>query len=153
MIVSREERLFDFDIVNPLSKSNAGRGRRPNFVFLVGWECFICQSVGGDGMEQILVQGQLRFHLMCSGGCKMSSGFDLFAADANEGNRDVGQTQNQGCERVWNSMWIASANSRSVRGASHQPAFMDSSLTIGHMYWPCLPGGRCAQAFVFYDPL
>ena len=33
-----------FDIVNRLWKSNGGRGRRPNFVFL-----------GGDGMEQSLV--------------------------------------------------------------------------------------------------
>ena len=40
--------------------------------------------------------GQLKFHLMCSGGCRMSSGFHLFAADANEGNREVGWTQNQG---------------------------------------------------------
>ena len=35
VIVSWEEWLFDFDIVNPLSKSNVGRGRKPNFVF--GW--------------------------------------------------------------------------------------------------------------------
>ena len=30
-------------------------------------------------------------------------------------------------------VWIASAKSRSVRGASHQPVFMGSCLTIGHM--------------------
>ena len=72
----------------------------------------------------------------------MSSGFHLFAADTNEGNRDVGWAQDQGWEQVWNSMWIALANSRSVRGASHQSAFMGSCLTIGHMYWPCLPNGR-----------
>ena len=64
----------------------------------------------------------------------MSSGFHLLAADANDGNRDVGWPQDQGLEWVWNSMWISSANSRSVRGASHQPALMGSCLTIGHTY-------------------
>ena len=33
-------------------------------------------------------------------------------------------------------MLIASAKSRSVRGASHQPAFMSGCLTISHT---CLP--------------
>ena len=37
---------------------------------------------------------------------------------------------------------IASAKSRSVRGASHQPAFMVGCLTIGHMCLPCLPSSR-----------
>ena len=37
-------------------------------------------------------------------------------------------------------MLIASAKSRSVRGASHQPAFMGSCPTISHMCFPCLPG-------------
>ena len=36
-------------------------------------------------------------------------------------------------------MWIASAESWSVRGASHQPIFMGDCLTIFHMYLPCLP--------------
>ena len=36
--------------------------------------------------------------------------------------------------------WIASAESRSVRGASHQPIFMGDCPTISHMYLPCLPG-------------
>ena len=36
--------------------------------------------------------------------------------------------------------WIASAESRSVRGASHQPNFMGDCSTICHMYLPCLPG-------------
>ena len=35
MSVSQEGRLFKFDIVKPLSKSNGARGRRPNFVFWV----------------------------------------------------------------------------------------------------------------------
>ena len=64
----------------------------------------------------------------------MSSGFYHFAADANEGNRYVRWAHNQGWERVRNSMWIASAKSQSVTGASHQPAFMGSCLTIGNMY-------------------
>ena len=33
-----------------------------------------------------------------------------------------------------NIMWNVSAKSRSVREASHQPSFMGSCLTIGHMY-------------------
>ena len=34
-------------------------------------------------------------------------------------------------------MRIASAKPRSVRGASHQPAFMGSCLTISHTCLPC----------------
>ena len=93
-------------------------------------------------MEQSLVMGQLKFHLMCSGGCRLNLGLNIFATNANKENRDVVWTKDQGWERVWNSMWIASANFWSVRGASHQPAFMDSCLNIGPMYWPCLPSGR-----------
>ena len=37
-------------------------------------------------------------------------------------------------------MLIASAKSRSARGASHQPAFMSGCLTISHTCLPCLPG-------------
>ena len=36
----------------------------------------------------------------------------------------------------------ASAKSWSTRGASHQPAFMSSCLTISHTCLPCLPSGR-----------
>ena len=36
-------------------------------------------------------------------------------------------------------MWIASTESRSVRGASHQPIFMGDCLTNCHTYLPCLP--------------
>ena len=64
----------------------------------------------------------------------MSSGFHLFAADANEWNRDVGWVQDQEWKQVWNSMWIASAKSQSLRVASHQQAFMGSCLTIGNTY-------------------
>ena len=38
------------------------------------------------------------------------------------------------------SKWIASAESRRVREASHQPIFMGDCLTICHMCLPCLPG-------------
>ena len=41
---------------------------------------------------------------------------------------------------------IASAKSRSVRGASHQPAFMSSCLTISHTCLPCLPSGRVSAS-------
>ena len=37
-------------------------------------------------------------------------------------------------------MLIASAKSRSARGASHQPAFMSGCLTISHTCLPCPPG-------------
>ena len=33
---------------------------------------------------------------------------------------------------VFGIIYISSAKSRSARGASHQPAFMDSCLTISH---------------------
>ena len=42
-------------------------------------------------------------------------------------------------------MLIASANSRSARGASHQLSFMDSCLTISHTCLPCLPSGRVSS--------
>ena len=41
-----------------------------------------------------------------------------------------------------NALLIASAKSRSVRGASHHPAFMSGCLTISHMCLPCLPSER-----------
>ena len=37
-------------------------------------------------------------------------------------------------------MWIALAESRSLRGTSHQPIFMCDCLTIFHMHLPYLPG-------------
>ena len=39
-------------------------------------------------------------------------------------------------------MLIASAKSRSVREAGHQPAFMSGCLTISHTCLPCLPSER-----------
>ena len=39
-------------------------------------------------------------------------------------------------------MLITSAKSQSIRGASHQPAFMADCLTISHMCLPCLPSGK-----------
>ena len=38
-----------------------------------------------------------------------------------------------------NKMWIASAESRSVRGASHQPVFMGDCRTICQTCLLCLP--------------
>ena len=40
---------------------------------------------------------------------------------------------------IASTLWIAPAESRSVRGASHQPIFMGDCLTICHTYLPCLP--------------
>ena len=37
---------------------------------------------------------------------------------------------------------IASAKSRSARGASHYPAFISGCLTISHTCLPCLPSER-----------
>ena len=39
------------------------------------------------------------FHLMCSVQRRINSGLNLFAGDANEGNRDVGWVPGQGWER------------------------------------------------------
>ena len=50
-------------------------------------------------------------------------------------------------KRFCSMLYIALATSRSTRGASHQPAFMDSCLTINPMCLPCLPSrwvSRCA---------
>ena len=49
-----------------------------------------------------------------------------------------------------NTMRLALAKSRRVREASHQPAFMDSCLTIAHMCLPCLPCGRRASSRVLW---
>ena len=76
MIISQEGRLFNFDIVNPLSKSNAGRGKRPNFVFWVvhllvgGWQwhgakfCLVPAKISPnefDGMQE-----EFRISSFCS---------------------------------------------------------------------------------------
>ena len=45
MIVSQEGRLFKFDIVKPLSKSNGGRSRRPNFVFWVAGSALLVSGL------------------------------------------------------------------------------------------------------------
>ena len=45
--------------------------------------------------------------------------------------------------------YIASAKSQSVRGASHQPAFMDSCLTISHTCLPCLPSASVSPGVLY----
>ena len=47
---------------------------------------------------------------------------------------------------------VASAESRSMRGASDQLTFMDSCLTISHMLQPCIPSSRCVKALCFMAP-
>ena len=42
--------------------------------------------------------------------------------------------EQNGLPSMVNFMWIALAKSQSMRGTSHQPFFMGSCLTIGHMY-------------------
>ena len=41
--------------------------------------------------------------------------------------------------RVKGSAKLVLVKSRSVRGASHQPVFMDNGLTVGTTCLPCLP--------------
>ena len=47
---------------------------------------------------------------------------------------------------LYNFLLNTSAKSRSVRGASHRPAFMSSCLTISHTRLPCLPSGRVSAS-------
>ena len=47
-------------------------------------------------------------------------------------------------------MLIASAKSQSARGTSHQPASMNSCLTISHTCLPCLPSG---ETLLFWSDL
>ena len=49
-------------------------------------------------------------------------------------------------EQLSHYLMNASAKSRSVRGASHQPAFMSSCLAIIHTCLPCLPSGRASPS-------
>ena len=50
--------------------------------------------------------------------------------------------EQNGLPPMVNIMQIASAKSRSVGGASHQPAFIGSCLAIGHICLHCLPSSR-----------
>ena len=47
---------------------------------------------------------------------------------------------------------IASAKSRSVRGASHQPDFMGNCLNISHMCLHCVPDGGWVIPCVVWSP-
>ena len=55
--------------------------------------------------------------------------------------------------RFCKMLCVASAKSRNARGASHQPAFMGSCLTIGHMCSSCLSSGRWVNPRVLHGPL
>ena len=48
-----------------------------------------------------------------------------------------------------NIMRVASAKSRNMKEASHQPTFMGSCLTISQMWQPCLPSSRQVQSLCF----
>ena len=50
--------------------------------------------------------------------------------------------------QVIDFMLIASAKSRSMKGASHQLVFMGSCLAINHTCLPCLPSGRISPTCV-----
>ena len=105
VILSREGRLFNFDIVNSLWKSNGGRGKRPNFVFWVVRSVLFVSRWVAMTWTKVLFRTRIEMWV----GLRIKGG-----------NRY--------------GTWIASAKSQSVRGASHQPAFMGSYLAIGHMY-------------------
>ena len=47
---------------------------------------------------------------------------------------------------------VASAKSRSMSGASHQPAFMSSCLTISQMWQPYLPSSRLFKTLCSMTP-
>ena len=47
--------------------------------------------------------------------------------------RELPREQN-GLPPIINFVWIVLSKSRSLRGASHQPVFIGSSLTIDYMY-------------------
>ena len=61
MIVSREGRFFNFDIVNPLWKSNGGRGRRPNFVFFVVGSVLFVSSWVAMARSKVLFKASWNF--------------------------------------------------------------------------------------------
>ena len=44
VIISQEEKLINFDLVNPLSKSSGGRGRMSNFVLLGAGNVLVCYN-------------------------------------------------------------------------------------------------------------
>ena len=65
MIISQERRPPNFDIVNSLSKSK--RAETEDLKWFFRWlGVFYLLAVVVDGMEQSLVQSQLKFHLMSS---------------------------------------------------------------------------------------
>ena len=65
VIISQDGKLINFHSMNSLSKSNEGRGKMSNFVFgELGGVCYLLVD-GDGGMEQSLVQGQLKFKVMC----------------------------------------------------------------------------------------
>ena len=57
---------------------------------------------------------------------------EIFSADLTSYKKLLGRV-------TFEIIYIASAKSWSGRGASHQPAFMDSCLTISHTRLVCLP--------------
>ena len=63
VISSQERRPFSFDILNPLSKI---KGAETQDLFSRWLGVFHLLEVVVNGMEQSLVQSQLKFHLMCS---------------------------------------------------------------------------------------
>ena len=50
---------------------------------------------------------------------------------------------------IFKCMLIASAKSWNARGASHQPVFMGSCLTISHTCLPCLPSRRVSPCVLY----
>ena len=73
------------------------------------------------------------------GACENSMGLSMYDGPIIETVKYI--LVNVWCMLDWIVTQIASAKSCSVRGASHQPAYMSSCLTISYKCLPCLPSG------------
>ena len=114
--------LFKVDIVNLLLKNSwwwgggvggFGRHRKPHFIFVV-WSTLVV------GMW-----------VLAGGGRKSYLGPTEIISVVYQVNSRMGGGRLVYC--------IALFKSQNAGGASPQPAFMDSCLTISYMYLPCLP--------------
>ena len=63
-----------------------------------------------------------------------------FEGDFNDCNEEKYQGNRK--KKFCCMLYILSAKSQSARGASHQPVFMGSCMTISHMCLPCLSSRR-----------
>ena len=105
--------LFNVDMVDLLWGEGGRRDRTPHFVIFVVWSAVV-----------------VSWWVVAAWGKKSHLGLAEISSIACLVHSGMGGGQ---------STKSALAKSRSVRGASHQPIFIDSCLTIGPMCLPCLP--------------